>query len=274
MCRPKAEGGRRCGDPSHWRGVDLEELKPASRNDRADVDWDIPKPALTPAQVLDQYGNGIGVATLRRIEQLREVEEDMTGSIMAACPPDARLEGLQSRVKAPGSLARKVQEKLSTSSTATIENVLGPKLKDGIRYTVVSPTSGRLVATGAVMVERLRADGWAIESVENKYVEGNPYKGLHILASRDGVTAEVQVHSEVSLQVKNQTHDDYEIVREPDKYPAEAVFAADQRCRQAWAVIPTPQGMDGIRELGGCAVTPGKFQSPPLKPDRKIGEQL
>ena len=185
----------------------------------------------------------------------------MTAQLLAAIElQPATLAGLEYRIKAPSSLARKIRKvvvkKMLTPSQAAEE------LDDIIRYTVATAKVGDLVPTLSMVVDSLIASGWSVHSVEQSFVKGSPYKGIHVvLVGPSGHRCEIQFHTESALEIKELGHADYEIYRDID-LPLDVRVVAYQTSVHAWDPVPTPPGLRRLNTLGGVAVEAKKYPPP------------
>ena len=266
MCRSAADGGRRCSKREHWSDVSNEELLPVVADGCPPVSWDMGSTGSpSPAQLVE-VDAATGVPALQRIEQVREIEPAMTGEVLdAARRAGGELADLQSRMKSPASLARKLGDKaakLGRDPSQVVHSVT-----DVLRYTVVTAEPARLASTARSTVAHLQSNGWDIREADCKYAEGAPYKGLHILIGKGDLTTEIQFHSEQSIAVKRATHHDYEIARDKSQ-PPEVRKAAEQRSVLAWSVVEQPEQLQRMKTLGGITVLrPSQPSQPSPKGD-------
>lgn len=142
MCRGKNEvpGGRRCD--THLKQLTESDLLPDN-----DPDTAIPPPQWAgeaPAHLYAQFPNQVANAALNALLRARDEEHAMTTGLLAAIEPTgAELAGLEFRLKAPMSLARKI-------ATKAEERQITPKqaaatLEDTIRYTVTTPRAADVI---------------------------------------------------------------------------------------------------------------------------------
>ncbi len=185
----------------------------------------------------------------------------MTAQLLAAIESQpAALVGLEYRIKAPSSLARKIRK-------VAVEKMLTPaqaaeRLEDVIRYTVTTAKVADLVPALSTVVDSLIARGWTVCSAEQSFVKGNPYKGIHlVLSGPSGHRCEIQFHTESAFEIKELGHPDYEIYRDIDR-PLDERTPAFQRSVDAWAAVPTPPGLRNLTTLGGVAVKEKPYPPP------------
>lgn len=209
-----------------------------------ELDWGDPVPSKK--EIAEEFGV---VATARSIAMLTEVamvERAVTEDLVAAVRPGTVAYQLESRVKSPQSLARKLSKANAHRSTL-------PQPEDLLRYTVVAPEPDDLVEAAGDTVEALRSKGWAVESSHHSYVDGSRYKGLHTFLRTQGVLVELQIHSRESIDIKTQTTPLYEVERDP-RQDKEARAGARDQCIALSDGMRQPAGIDDLRELGGVPV--------------------
>lgn len=261
MCRSCAEGGRRCIDHRQLRELTIEDLRPESSPALPDVDWDQDPPS--PARLYEQYEPEVAAATIQTLQQVRAAEPDITRTLTdAANSSGARMtpELLAWRVKSPQSLARKIAKKKRSRPDSPAATIAG-NLTDVVRYTAIVEEHERISEHAATMAADLDRRGWTVIEAEHSFVDGNPYKGLHLLVrTRTGQVVELQVHSAASQAIKDRHHGDYELERDYDLPVAERA-TAHRRMVKAWAALPAPTGIDGL-VLGQVAVVRKAYPNP------------
>lgn len=195
MCRSGEECGRGCTD--HRRQLkSIDDLRPESAADRPDVDW-AQDPANTPEQLYRDYPTYVAALVVDMMATAKQQEAQMTSDVLEALPAGARMHGLAFRMKSPDSLARKLNDRCEKSPLRDPEQI-ADGITDVVRYTTISDPD-RVVATARTMADRLTERGWTVTEVENSYLPGNQYKGLHMLARHSsGRVAELQFHTEAS----------------------------------------------------------------------------
>ena len=165
----------------------------------------------------------------------------------------AALAGLEFRMKAPESLARKIETKQQADPTRTHDEVAG-RLNDVVRYTVTCTDADSTAGQVRQVSDQLAEHGWKLRELEHSHLPDNPYRGVHAVYEHpSGETVEVQFHTEQSLQVKEATHLAYETYRNPDRSPDERA-AARKASAEAWNTLPIPPGLDKLTVLGRTAV--------------------
>lgn len=220
------------------------------------LDWGSPLP--TKKQLATEFGERATVRGLEMLDRAAAVEADITDDLLASAPSGADPYQVESRMKSPQSLARKL-------SKLEDQGRMNRPPEDLIRYTVLTPEPNDVVNTAVDLVHRLQGKGWAMDSAHHSYVDGSRYKGLHAFLRRHGELIEVQVHSNESIDVKNRTTPLYEVERDPRQDRA-ARDAAREACRAMSAKMTHPAGIADLSELGGVPVSVrsyGKKQGTP-----------
>ena len=241
--------------------MSLDDIRPAPASDLPNVNWG-PAPA-DPPHLYATYEPEVAAATVQVLQQIRSEEPKITRAMIAAAhSSNARMpdELLAWRVKSPQSLADKVTKKKRIRPGMPSADIAG-RLTDVVRYTAIVDHLDEIVGCASAMASELTGHGWQIVEAEQSYVEGNPYKGLHLLArTPSGQVIELQVHSVTSQAIKDQHHSDYETERDDSKPRAERA-AARQRMVEAWATIRAPACLDGL-VLGGFTVARKAYPNP------------
>ncbi len=256
MCRAEDDGGRRCTDHRQRRATSIEVLRPDPAPDRPDVEW-ATDPASTPRRLYADYPAEVAALVVDTVTAAKQQEAAMTADVLAALPEGARMYGLEFRMKSPASLARKLADRVKAAPFVEPERIV-EKITDVVRYTAISRPE-HMVATARAMAAGLSHRGWMVIEAEQSYLDGNQYKGLHMLARHPhGLVAEFQFHTDASQQVKDDTHVDYERARDTS-VPATERAALIEKMTTRWAQVPTPPGLAELSELGGCPVTPKNY---------------
>jgi ppGpp synthetase/RelA/SpoT-type nucleotidyltranferase len=262
MCQSCAEGGRRCRDRRQLEHLTLDELRPPQDLDRPDVHWP-DEPA--PSTLWENYPAAVAGEAVATILEACAEEGPITTNHLASLPPGARMHALEFRVKSPSSLARKIHSRLRRDRVvvgeATARDVCG-RLTDVVRYTAVYSEHDEIPALARSTVTSLESGGYKLVEAEHSYVDGNPYKGVHLLvASPTGRVFELQIHSELSQRAKDELHVDYELERDMDRSWEERA-AARARMDGLSATVPTPGGLSEMSELSGVEVKMKAYPNP------------
>lgn len=257
MCRAKDKGGRRCD--THLKQLTGPDLLPATDPQ----DDPVPPPHWAGEQPADLYAtfpSQVANAALNALLTAKDEEHAMTNDLLAAATPaGAQLAGLEFRLKAPSSLARKI-------ATKAVERRITPKqaaeaLEDTIRYTVTTARPVALVGALTTIVDTLSAKGWTVLKAEHSFVTGNPYKGIHlILTGPGGHKCELQFHTATAWKIKDDGHLDYETYRDLDQ-PDRIRKAAFARSVQRWNTVPTPPGLSQLTALAGITIDVKDYRS-------------
>jgi hypothetical protein len=153
------------------------------------------------------------VAAAQRVrEKAAAVEPEITRDMIdTANANGGTMEGLDYRMKAEKSLARKIDDEkaeLGGDVDATAD-----KMSDVVRYTMTfeepAYTEGVAGTVGGLEVK-----GYDMR-VKNYWVEGDPYQGINVAAVHpNGQKFELQFHTPGSLKAKDPIHAEYETYRE------------------------------------------------------------
>jgi hypothetical protein len=210
------------------------------------LDWGDPIPSKQ--EIAAEFGDSATMRGLAMLRRAAAVERLLTDDFLAAVRPGTVSHQLQSRMKSPQSLARKLRR-----SEDFYRHANQPP-EDIIRYTVVTPEPDDLIETAAETLDQLIAKNWTMDSALHSYVDGSRYKGLHTFLCKEDELIELQIHSQQSIEVKVRTTPLYEVERDPrqerevrDAARATAIALSDQ--------MTQPAGIDELSELGGVAVT-------------------
>lgn len=157
----------------------------------------------------------------------------------------AQLVGLEFRIKAPGSLGRKI------SADAKVENITpadaAANISDSVRYTMKLPA--RKYTSGArKTIGELQAKGYNL-NVKNYWKPGDPYQGINVAAvAPTGQKFELQFHTAKSFKVKEAVlHPMYEEFRVAEDPSTRNTLWG--KMVDAAASIPIPAGVESIPPL-------------------------
>lgn len=258
MCRAIADGGRRCSDARRLSNLTAAQLAPTTPGaptlEWADSDL---------SAVWAEHPQETACAAVKSIEDAAATDErTYTDMDTAATAAGGHLYGTAFRLKSPASLARKINTKQERAETAGIDTTaenIAATITDTTRYTTVCAHHDQIADTTVATVTTLRAHGWELIEAEQSYLEGNPYKGVHLLVKHsDGQVAELQIHSETSQQIKDQSHLLYEISRDTTRSRAERL-AADRQGKELYEQLPAPPGLDSLSERLGFTVRKKRY---------------
>ena len=162
---------------------------------------------------------------------MKELEQD-----------SAQLQGLDYRIKAEDSLVRKI---LSDADAQQISlDQAAADISDVLRYTLICQADdySRDVPKA---VEQLTKKGYTMEKFRNAW-GGKFYQGVNVhLVSPSGVRVELQFHTPQSFEIKQASHEVYEIRRSPSSTP-EQVAEATRRSLEYNAQVVVPKGAESI----------------------------
>ncbi|MFK4087481.1 hypothetical protein ACI2LF_25455 [Kribbella sp. NPDC020789] len=211
---------------------------------RHPLDWGNPIP--TKAELAAHHGAEATTRSLTLLVQAADAEQQVTHQILAAGGADIVAHQLQSRVKSPHSLARKLRDlRRSGLAKAPIDDVL--------RYTLVTPHPDDLVDAAEHACQELTRRGCVLSRAMHSYTDGNRYKGLHLLLRSHGQRLELQIHSRESIDVKHRTTPLYIVERDREQ-PKDKRSAARAAAIAISAAMSHPAGIDELKTLGGVPV--------------------
>lgn len=159
-----------------------------------------------------------------------------------------KMEGLGFRLKSTDSIARKIdKEVLEDKSLNGSKEAAAANMGDIIRHTV---SFGETDYEGGMsnMVEALKADGYVVK-VKNFWKDGDPYQGVNINLTKDGVKTELQFHTPESLSTKEKNHVDYETYRLPTT-PKSVRAELFRKMTEAANRIPKPKDYEKLLAFG------------------------
>ena len=205
----------------------------------------------THAEVSSEYAPQTRAAVASIIDKAIAAEPAVTRDYLAALPDGTRAHGLEHRIKSPDSLASKLQRQEEKGSLETPARMP----TDVLRYTSVVDLDSDLVTSAHAIVDDLRRDGWTVTKAHHSYVAGNRYKGIHstLTSPNNGTPVELQFHSKSSIDVKDRTHESYEIVRDENR-PMSERLEAERWAQSLTESLAQPAGIDELAHLGGVPV--------------------
>lgn len=240
MCQSKAAGGRRCF--SDWSDRRVAALLPTTCLDGVPLPaWPDVDAALTGGQLA---GNQLTTEVIREALELARVavacEANVTKAVLAGCGEGTHFARLQSRVKSPMSLARKLASDAQRHIDRSLLD-LAAEINDVLRYTHVSDERDLSSCLGA-LAKALDAAGYRLREALDLF-RASRYRGFHVtFAAPDGLLFEVQFHTHASLQHAESSHADYEIWRDRSRPRADR-NAALQRLVSGAAAVSSPPGL-------------------------------
>lgn len=161
--------------------------------------------------------------------------------------PDARLTGLEYRLKGDDSMYRKVADDLRdyAPGQAAVEDVVG-SMKDSIRYTYVVPDATYTPTVSGILRD-LQAEGLVPYGPLKNTWGSDGYVGINStwfdpVSNR---VIEVQMHTDASFDAKMAVHESYETARLPGVDP-ELKTQLEAEMAETFAAVPRPDGAAGI----------------------------
>jgi hypothetical protein len=89
--------------------------------------------------------------------------------------------------------------------------------------------------------------GDRVDYIGNWWVEGNPYKAIHVVIVTGNAKHELQIHTAESMDAQQQTHASYKIYNNSGRPLAERIEAFDHSVA-VFGRVPTPAGISKIGE--------------------------
>lgn len=177
------------------------------------------------------------------LEKAAEVEPEVTALLQSLESEQARLEGLENRLKSLDSLTRKIITNAKDMEVSVEE--AAPQIRDVLRYTFVAEDDEYAKATAEV-VDAMLAQGYELLRFSNTWTS-ETYKGINVnFRTGNGVVFELQFHTPKSFEVKMDTHDIYEIIRD-ENIPEEEKADAYRQRLEITATIPIPEGAEELQ---------------------------
>lgn len=214
----------------------------------------IPDRAPDVAPEAGRDPQAVAVATALRNRFIR-IEPEITKAMMdLAAKVGGTMDGLKERIKSTDSLTRKIQDD-SKKDGVTFEQA-ARQVSDAVRYTMVF--SEKDYASAAQRIDaQLRADGFE-PRVKNFWKEGDPYQGINIKATKNGVTVELQLHTPKSLEIKKEIHPIYKLEsKTADPRTKYKLYMREVRYARR---IPFPEDKELLSTIGVQSFQP--FQTP------------
>ncbi|MEV7621629.1 toxin glutamine deamidase domain-containing protein [Actinoplanes sp. NPDC089786] len=163
--------------------------------------------ALAEAQEHSQY-----VAD-RTLSVLRGIVGEINPS---ADPTGPSLIKTESRVKTQGSIARSYITK-TDGEEKTLPEFLA-EMKDRVRFSIQTPESGYGPTVNQILT-KLQDQGFAVDEVESFWGYSGRHNGLNVgLTDPTNNRMEIQFPTKLSYDVGEQTHGDYEVVRQEAEF--------------------------------------------------------
>ena len=160
-------------------------------------------------------GPGISKSAQAAYDKARESEAKITPKLQEIADGlSCEMRGLEYSVKTASSTRDKIERKrhdaLNSSEAMPSDEEIVNGMWDLVRYTAVSPHD-EMAGAARKFVEKLTEQGYTVTDLENKWLDANPYNGIHLgVVSSEGQKFELQIHSNESLAVKDKLHPLYE----------------------------------------------------------------
>jgi hypothetical protein len=159
------------------------------------------------------------------------------------------LVGLDKRLKAAASLARKLRDRAAqrTGKRSDADKVRAEaaKVNDALRFTMILPRERYRALSEAIKADlgargfrvEKQYDAWALAGTEHEA----SYRGVNVtVRSPGGQILELQFHTTESFQVKTELHPLYEITRDPTA-PPDRKAEAEATMRERWRTVAAPE---------------------------------
>lgn len=158
---------------------------------------------------------------------------------------DCEMYGLEFRLKTASSVTNKM-ECFQVKYPNLNDSERFAKMNDIIRYTQLGNHDDLVDITNRT-VENLRDKGYNVIEIDNKYLDGGDYKGIHIgVLTKDGQAFELQIHSKESMDVKNKLHPMYEEARNVNT-AEERVLELKRKMNELSKSLPSPKNIELLK---------------------------
>jgi hypothetical protein len=211
-------------------------------------------PPLVAESDIDPARSPEALALAEMLRKKAEAMEPEITEIMVGLAEefDGDLDQLEQRLKSTDGLARKIMSEAEKEHKGDLD-MAAEKVSDSVRYTMTVDGS-RYTESVPEVVKRFEEMGYQVR-VKNFWESGDPYQGINMKLTKNGVTVEFQMHTPESLQIKvDQLHSIYEEYREIN-----AEENPDQLGRKTllWEqmigianTIPNPEGYEDLLKIG------------------------
>lgn len=167
-----------------------------------------------------------------------QIEPEVTAVLQSLESENARLVGLEHRIKSEESLARKILSEAHDMEVSPEEaaSVIG----DVLRYTFCIDED-QYIPTVDKILRTLNENHMPVIKFRNRW--GNEgYKGINTnLKAGNGMLFELQLHTPASFDAKELEHANYEIARSETATEEERI-AAEKYAKEIYAKVPVPEG--------------------------------
>jgi hypothetical protein len=209
------------------------------------------KDMIDKAPTAERSAEAVSAARALR-DRVMGVEPGVTDDMRQfAASVGGELEGLQHRIKTTDSLARKIDQD-AVAEFAGDRNAAAAKISDAIRYTAVVDDANYTSAVESA-ISQFESQGYAVERVKNFWPTGDPYDGVNMKLSKNGVAIEFQMHTPTSSRVKStELHTNYDKYRTARDDRQRATYW--QRMVEAANNIPRPDNYAALLGIGTLVV--------------------
>ena len=147
-----------------------------------------------------------------------KLDEQTTNEMSAIAGANGgTLTGLEYRLKSTDSLARKIEADANAEYNGDIDKAAAA-IGDTSRYTVVYSENDYTQNVGKTL-ETLERNGYEVSRVKNYWGDEDPYQGINVKVKKDGITRELQIHTQKSHEVKttrlHPIYEEYRVAADP-----------------------------------------------------------
>lgn len=213
-------------------------------------------PPLAPQPKIEKGRDPKALEAAKKVRKLAEQMEPEVTKIMTTLAEllGGDLDQLDQRLKSTDSLARKIKDDADKEHKGDIEKA-ADSVSDSVRYTMTVDGS-RYTDSVRKVIARFEAMGYEVR-VKNFWEGGDPYQGINMKLTKNGVTVEFQMHTPESLQIKvDQLHDIYDVYREINTNEGQDLDKLERK-EQLWqqmigiaSQIPNPDNYDELLNIG------------------------
>lgn len=206
-----------------------------------------------PIAMYENYDSVTSTTAILMALSACQAEATVSPLVLGSLPIGCKLAGFLHRIKAPSAIAQRLvrtQDEIRTVETP----------KDLLRYTIIAPEESLWENADSCCAEL--AKKMPPIRARHFFVHDNPYMGIHTWwTAPRGAVVEIQFHSAESYRIKEETHDLYQIYRDPTCDYLLRLEAFESR-RNAWQTAKWDP-RDIPRTLGGVPLHGRVFPPPP-----------
>lgn len=172
------------------------------------------------------------------IEAAAQVEPEITAVLQSLESENARLVGLEHRLKSEDSLTRKILSEAHDMEVSPEE--AAAVIGDVLRYTLCIDDD-QYVSVVDKTLKAFAEKNITVYKFRNRW-GGDGYKGINTnLKTGDGLIFELQLHTPASFDAKELEHANYEVARSETATEEERI-AAEAYAKEIYAKVPVPAG--------------------------------